>query len=227
MRPILLTIVASYLLGSIPFGYLLVRKFIGKDVRSTGSGNIGATNVARTSPKLGAITLILDALKGAAAVALAMLIAGASFHPTPVAGPEQIVAARKIAERVPDEIYLFAVVAALFAIVGHIFPVWLKFRGGKGVATAVGSFLLLAPQAVLASLFVFFLVAITSRYVSLSSVLSAALFPFFAWFFYRDIFQPPMVGIAAIAALLVICRHHENLTRLARGNEPRFQLGRG
>src|SRR5262249_28449955 len=118
---LVLAALMSYFLGSIPFGYLLVRLFHGKDVRQTGSGNIGATNVSRTSPALGAITLLLDAVKGMAAVILTRII-------------------------FPDHKQIqLSVVAALFAIVGHIFPVWLRFRGGKGVATGLGSFALLAP----------------------------------------------------------------------------------
>src|SRR5579863_1353181 len=123
MRAILITAGIGYLLGSIPFGYLLVRRFRGADVRTTGSGNIGATNVARTSPALGAATLLLDALKGAAAVLLVSII----FR-----GERDL-----------------AFVAALAAVAGHIFPVWLGFRGGKGVATGLGSFLLLTPKAIL------------------------------------------------------------------------------
>ncbi len=118
---ILLTATVSYLLGSIPFGLILVRIFRGEDVRLSGSGNIGATNVARSSPALGVLTLVLDALKGLAAVALTR-----AFFP----GRNTL-----------------AGMAALFAIVGHMFPIWLKFRGGKGVATALGSFALLAPAS--------------------------------------------------------------------------------
>jgi glycerol-3-phosphate acyltransferase PlsY len=230
MRAILLTIVASYLLGSIPFGYLLVRKFLGRDIRTTGSGNTGATNVARSSPKLGAITLLLDALKGAASVALATYVARTALQQattTVTASPDHLSLGQKLGQAGGEAVYLFAAVGALFAIVGHIFPVWLKFRGGKGVATAVGSFLLLAPHAVLASLIVFLLVAVTSRYISLSSVFAAALFPLFAWLFYRDVLEPATIVIIGVASLLVICRHHQNLSRLFSGTEPRFQLGRG
>src|SRR4030081_682321 len=123
MTAFLVTAAFSYLLGSIPFGYILLRMFRGQDVRQTGSGNIGATNVARSSPALGVLTLILDALKGLAAVALTR-----AFFP---------------GQTVLDGL------AALFAIVGHMFPVWLKFRGGKGVATALGSFAPIAPAALL------------------------------------------------------------------------------
>jgi acyl phosphate:glycerol-3-phosphate acyltransferase len=115
----------SYLLGSIPFGYLLVRIFTGEDVRASGSGNIGATNVARKSPALGVATLLLDAAKGLAAV----LVARALFS-----GPHQ---------------QLIMTTAAFFAVLGHLFPVWLKFRGGKGVATSLGAFILLTPKSIL------------------------------------------------------------------------------
>src|SRR5256886_4687371 len=118
-----LTAAFSYLLGSIPFGYVLLRIFRGQDVRQTGSGNIGATNVARSSPALGILTLLLDALKGAAAVAVTR-----ALFPDPM---------------------MLAAVAALFAILGHIFPVWLRFRGGKGVTTGPGSFLMLSSKIVL------------------------------------------------------------------------------
>src|SRR5580765_6783122 len=126
-----LTAAFSYLLGSIPFGFILVRVFRGQDVRLSGSGNIGATNVARSSPALGVVTLILDALKGLAAVALT----------------RGVFPGRNV----------LAGLAALFAIVGHMFPIWLKFRGGKGVATALGAFLRFAPMAVLVAVGIFIL----------------------------------------------------------------------
>src|SRR5438309_6457363 len=138
MHAILISAGIGYLLGSIPFGYLLVRIFRGADVRTTGSGNIGATNVARTSPKLGLVTLLLDAGKGLAAVALV-----SALFP----GIREI-----------------SFVAAFAALCGHIFPVWLRFRGGKGVATALGSFLLLTPKAMLVSPAIFIVVAVSFRY---------------------------------------------------------------
>ena len=146
----------SYLLGSIPFGYLLVRIFRGEDVRASGSGNIGATNVARRSPGLGVATLVLDAGKGFAAVWLARAVFG------------------------PEQGFLLAT-AALFAIVGHLYPVWLKFRGGKGVATAFGAFALIAPKSILCMVAIFLLVVAAFRYVSLGSVTAAAAFPPLAW----------------------------------------------
>jgi glycerol-3-phosphate acyltransferase PlsY len=192
----------AYLLGSIPFGFLLVRVFRGQDIRRSGSGNIGATNVARSSPGLGVVTLFLDAGKGLFAVYLATVL----YEPP---------------------VLPMMCIAALFAVVGHIFPVWLGFRGGKGVATAVGSFLLLAPQAVLGALVVFLLVVLSTRYVSLGSVAAAATFPLLAWLFYRAYFRPNLIAILSVASLLVIVRHRRNLGRLVAGTEPRFELRRG
>jgi acyl phosphate:glycerol-3-phosphate acyltransferase len=192
----------AYLLGSIPFGFLLVRIFRGQDIRHSGSGNIGATNVARSSPGLGIVTLLLDAGKGLLAVYLAMVLYKAPVYPV-------------------------MCVAALFAVVGHIFPIWLGFRGGKGVATAVGGFLLVAPQAVFGALIVFLLVVLSTRYVSLGSVAAAATFPLLAWLFYRAYFRPNYIAILGLASLLVIVRHRRNLGRLLAGTEPRFELRRG
>src|SRR5579862_9164648 len=136
----IIVILYSYLLGSIPFGYVLVRLFYGQDVRTTGSGNIGATNVSRTSPLLGVTTLVLDACKGAAAVFLTR-----SFFP----GQASLLG-----------------LAALMAIIGHMLPCWLKFRGGKGVATGLGSFLLLTPKAILAAVAIFLVITTAFRFVS-------------------------------------------------------------
>src|SRR3984885_8086323 len=133
MNPYLIVAPVSYLLGSMPFGYLLVRMFTGEDVRTGGSGNIGATNVSRKSPALGVATLVLDALKGSVAVILTY-----RFCNTGDVKP-----------------YLAMAIAALFAVLGHMFPIWLRFRGGKGVATALGSFFLITPKAVLVALGIF------------------------------------------------------------------------
>ncbi len=155
----------AYLLGSIPFGYVLVRLFRKEDIRSKGSGNIGATNVVRSGAKgLGALTFLLDALKGYIAV-----IAGAAVLHIPAL---QLVPAQNA-----------AALAALFAIIGHIFPVWLGFKGGKGVATALGVFTALAWLPAVASLGVFVVVCALTRYVSLASILGAAAFPVFAFLF--------------------------------------------
>ena len=200
--------VISYLLGSIPFGYLLVRVVRGEDIRLSGSGNIGATNVARSYRGLGVITLLLDAGKGLSAVSLAGIIARRSFDSG-------------------SQIYSMMCLAGLFAVLGHIFPVWLNFRGGKGVATAVGSFILLAPEAVVAALIVFLLVVLSFRYVSLGSVTASALFPLLSWLLYRTRFTPGTLLLMSITSLLVIVRHHQNVGRLLAGTEPRFHLRRG
>jgi len=205
----LLFIVAaiSYLLGSIPFGYLLVRIFRGEDVRQSGSGNIGATNVSRKSPLLGLFTLLLDALKGACAVFLA----------------------DKIFERawpgsVDVTLYPLLSVMALCAILGHMFPVWLSFRGGKGVATSVGAFALLLPRATLGAFVIFVVVALASRYVSLASIVAAVSLPIFAWYSLRNTDPQNYVAIfpIAIASVLVIAKHHDNIGRLLAGTENRF-----
>jgi acyl phosphate:glycerol-3-phosphate acyltransferase len=190
----------SYLLGSIPFGYLLVRIFHGEDVRKSGSGNIGATNVSRKSPVLGALTLILDAAKGFVAVQLAI----------------------PLSHR-PD--YRMMASAALFAIVGHMFPVWLGFRGGKGVATALGAFLRLAPVAVLVGAVIFALVVAVSRRVSLGSITTAALFPATVWTL-KVSKDPAVLALIGVAALLIVVRHYQNILRLLSGEEPRFSWGR-
>jgi glycerol-3-phosphate acyltransferase PlsY len=200
MNPFLVVAAGSYFLGSIPFGYILVRALRGQDIRQSGSGNIGATNVSRTSPALGVLTLLLDAFKGFAAVWLAR----AMF-------PHQ-------------EILLG--VAALAAIVGHMFPVWLKFKGGKGVATGLGAFLLIAPKATLLMIGIFLLVAALFRYVSLASIVAVALFPLLAWTLspYPD--APQMPIFMALASLLILAKHHENIRRLLAGTEPRIQWRR-
>lgn len=190
----------SYLLGSVPFGYVLVRLFYGQDVRNTGSGNIGATNVSRTSPWLGAVTLVLDACKGATAV----LITRARF---------------------PDQATLLSL-AALAAIAGHVFPLWLKFRGGKGVATGFGSFLVLFPKTVLLMVGIFVVIFLAFRYVSLASVLTVALFPLLVWTLHPS--EPPqMLFLVAASSLLIIAKHHQNIRRLLAHTEPRFQWRRG
>jgi glycerol-3-phosphate acyltransferase PlsY len=194
---------AAYLLGSIPTGYLLVRIFRHQDIRSVGSGNIGATNVLRSGGKgLGAATFLLDMLKGCSAVWLGAAL-GALLMPAAPARTAQAI-------------------AALFAVLGHMFPVWLRFRGGKGVATGFGVFLVAAPAAALAAIGVFFLVLLLSRYVSLASILGAASFPAFAWLLVSG--PRPAVFIAAqfAVALLIVAKHHQNVRRLFAGTESRF-----
>jgi glycerol-3-phosphate acyltransferase PlsY len=221
MRILILVALVSYLIGSIPFGYLLVRAFRGADIRQSGSGNIGATNVARASPLLGFLTLLLDALKGFGAVYLASrgeILA--SIAPDPTTLLDQGL------WPLPSDIYARCVLAAFFAIVGHMFPVWLKFRGGKGVATGLGSFILLAPRAVLVMIAVFLVVAAIFRYVSLASIIAVALFPLLAWLFhdYHDI--PLALALMTVCSLLIITKHHENIRRLLTGNENRFGANR-
>lgn len=198
----------AYLLGSIPFGYLLVRLVRKEDIREKGSGNIGATNVIRSGGKgLGAVTFLLDALKGAAAV----LLCGAMAARAGVAAGarENVVA-----------------VAALFAILGHIYTVWLRFKGGKGVATAFGVFLALAPWAALGALVVFVLVFAGSRYVSLGSILAAVVFPIFALVFPHAERTPWATAVLFLVPLIVIAKHHQNIARLMRGTEYRFGKAR-
>jgi glycerol-3-phosphate acyltransferase PlsY len=208
-------IVVAYLLGSIPFGYLIVRASQGADVRETGSGGTGATNVSRRAGKVaGAITLLLDALKGSAAVVIALWAFGL-LSPNAQAG-----AARQTA-------YWWAAAAAVATVVGHIFPAWLGFRGGKGVATGVGIFLVLAPIAVALAGVVFVLVVISTRYVSLGSILAAAAIPFFV--LGQDAYLSDVAGLipiftAAIAsALLIIFAHSGNIGRLIAGTESKFR----
>jgi glycerol-3-phosphate acyltransferase PlsY len=196
MHAILISAAIGYSLGSIPFGYLLVKTFRGSDVRTSGSGNIGATNVARTSPALGIATLALDALKGAAAVfVVSRIFPGQNTLPF---------------------------IAALAAVAGHIFPVWLGFRGGKGVATGLGSFLLLTPKAILLTLAIFVAVAAAFRLVALASIVAAASLPPLALLL--DEGNPHGVLLLAAASLLIIVKHHQNIRRMLRGAEPKFKF---
>lgn len=204
MLPVLVVIVA-YLIGSIPFGYLLVRVMSGGDVRETGSGGTGATNVSRRAGKLaGILTLVLDALKGAFAVLLARVMLG----------------------NVDVNAKWWIAAAAIAVIVGHIFPVWLKFRGGKGVATGAGVFFMLAPFALLCAGVVFLLVVLITRYVSLGSLTAVILIPFFLWL-QKFLIQPaadiraPLVAAVA-GALLIIFAHRANIARLISGTESKF-----
>jgi glycerol-3-phosphate acyltransferase PlsY len=196
----LLTLTTAYLLGSIPFGYLLVRFLRKEDVRSTGSGNIGATNVARTGgTTLGLLTLLLDALKGYLAVLLAMHLA-----PNTANGPSTL-----------------AIAAAVAAVVGHVFPVWLRFRGGKGIATALGVFIALAPLVALSSVGIFALIVATTRLVSLGSILAAVSIPFLAILLVPHRSTELLIGLSFIS-LLSILKHHANIVRLLHGKESRF-----
>jgi glycerol-3-phosphate acyltransferase PlsY len=202
----LLTAALSYLSGSIPFGFLLVRLVRGEDIRNMGSGNIGATNVSRKSPALGLLTLLLDALKGFVPVMLALWWAKSRFTDSSTERP-----------------YLLASLAAFFAIVGHIYPVWLKFRGGKGVATGLGSWIGLAPKGVLVMVVVFILMVALFRYISLGSITAAAIFPGATWLLHDYHDTPAMLGFIAASSLLIIVKHHANLGRLWEGTESRFR----
>jgi acyl phosphate:glycerol-3-phosphate acyltransferase len=198
----LLIAAMSYLLGSIPFGYLLVRIFRGEDVRQSGSGNIGATNVSRKSPMLGVLTLLLDAAKGSAAVALSYILA------------DHLVAGPPVLELLG--------VGALFSVIGHVFPVWLNFRGGKGVATGLGAFLLIAPKAALIAAGIFVIVAAVSRYVSLGSMIAVAVFPIIAGFLRQFYLSRTGLALISLACLLILVKHRENLRRLLAGTENRM-----
>ncbi len=187
-----LTPLLAYLLGSIPFGYLIVRWQKGVDVRSTGSGSTGATNVMRNLGIIGFVTtFILDVGKGTAAVLLASRL---------TSGDPRWIAASSVA-----------------AILGHCFPVWLKFRGGKGVATGVGVFLALAPLQVALALIIFAIVVAIWRYISLGSIIATAAFPLLVYFMKHP--PLPIVLGAAGSALIIITRHHANIRRLLAGTE--------
>ena len=201
--PCLLIIVVAYLLGSVPSGYVLVRIFRHEDIRQTGSGNIGATNVLRSGGKgLAAATFLMDMLKGCAAVGLGWLI---GHLLVPGMAPDNMKA-----------------LAALFAVLGHIFPVWLGFKGGKGVATGFGVFLVAAPWAALAAISVFIVVLALSRYVSLASILGAASFPLFAWWMGYGDRLPFFIAVQVAVALLLIVKHHQNIRRLLAGTESKL-----
>jgi len=189
---IIALIVFAYLLGSIPTGYIL-GKFAGVDVRQVGSGNVGATNVARAVGKWpGALTLLADAVKGMLPVAI-----GLSLTLAPAA--------------------LAALAAAAF--LGHLYPIFLNFRGGKGVATALGALLVIAPLASLLLVAIFAAVVFPTRLVSLSSIVAAALAPFALWLF----LQPrAIVLLGAFLAAMIVWRHRGNIQRLLAGTEPRF-----
>ena len=189
----IIIVVVAYLVGSIPFGYLIVRRKIGADIRETGSGGTGATNVSRRAGKAaGVLTLLLDAAKGCAAVLIAKALTG----------DEWVIAA-----------------AAIAALIGHIFPVWLGFRGGKGVATGVGIFLVLAPIALLCAGVVFVAIVALTRYVSLGSIIAAVLIPVFVW--WQSDLRPLLIA-AVLGAALIVFAHRGNIQRLASGTESRI-----
>ncbi|HEX8186338.1 MAG TPA: glycerol-3-phosphate 1-O-acyltransferase PlsY [Blastocatellia bacterium] len=200
MLPKILFVVIAYLLGSIPFGYLLVKYVFtsGEDVRKVGSGGIGATNVTRRAGvAAGLLTYVFDVAKGVVAVMLMRAVAGGD--------------------------YVWIGAAAIAAIVGHIFPIFLKFRGGKGVATGVGVYLALAPLSVLTTLFVWVMIVFFTRYVSLGSIIATAAVPLWTWLYYGvmwpDEHLTAMMVVAVAGCALIIAKHHENIDRLMKGTE--------
>ena len=199
---VLLILVIAYLIGSIPSGYLIVRATEGEDVREKGSGGTGATNVSRSAGKgAGILTLILDVIKGVFVVFLAGILSDGLF---PFA----------------DWTIAFA---GVLAILGHIFPVWLRFRGGKGVATALGVFLMLEPIVVVIALVVFAITFALTRYVSLASLvaISSITIAILALTLF-DPFELPNAIAALLSAGLVIFAHRANIQRLIAGSEPKF-----
>lgn len=185
----------GYLLGSIPFGFLIVRLTAGADIRKQGSGNIGATNVFRKSRWGGIITLLLDGGKGYVAVLVARWMGTDPAWQT---------------------------IAALAAIVGHVFTVWLRFKGGKGVATGCGAYLAISPAAVATTLGVFVLTVALTRYISLASVLATGAFPLWAYLYG----EPRAVLLwGTIGASVIILKHHQNIRRLLSGAESKFAFG--
>ena len=192
-----LTALLAFLLGGIPFGLIIVRLMTGKDVRESGSGNIGATNVLRTTGRMaGILTLLLDALKGTFAVHVADYLTHGSV--------------------------LWMSAAALAALLGHAFSPMLKFKGGKAVATFIGAFAYLTPMPLLAVVVIFILVLVYTRYLSLASIIAAGLFPVACWM----ILHPdwPVLAAALAAAVLVVVRHRDNIARILAGNERIFQF---
>lgn len=198
-------VLLAYLLGSIPFGYLIVHLRMGADVRTSGSGGTGATNVSRRAGKAaGVLTLLLDALKGAAAVLMAKWLVDAS----------------------PQSEWWIAV-AAVAVMLGHIFPVWLGFRGGKGVATGVGVFLVLMPEVLATAALLFLIVVFLTRYVSLGSIVAVLAIPILVLLRHALLRPlpdfPAMMTTALAGALLIVFAHRENIARLKAGTENRFR----
>jgi acyl phosphate:glycerol-3-phosphate acyltransferase len=201
----LITLLSSYLIGSIPFGYLAGR-LAGIDVRQHGSGNIGATNVLRVlGKKWGLPVFFLDALKGFAAVQVALFFSGRSADTAPYAD-------------------VFGILAAAVCVAGHSFPVWLKFNGGKGVATSAGALVALVPLATLTIFIVWVVVFFSTRYVSLASVCAALTLPLAvaALIYLGRIEGVVLLWFTSAMTALVVWRHRSNLSRLLAGTEPRF-----
>jgi glycerol-3-phosphate acyltransferase PlsY len=205
MLTFVLVLIGSYLLGSIPFGYLAGR-IAGIDIRKVGSGNIGATNVLRVLGKrYGYPVFVLDFLKGLGAVRIAMAI-------TMAVRPESTS---------PEAV---GVLAAVSAVIGHSFPIWLKFRGGKGVATSAGALFGLMPLAAVIGAAIWISTFLLTRYVSVASVTTVVMLPvviaIMTWLNQTD--GKALFYLSLCIAALVIWRHHSNLGRLVRGTEPRF-----
>jgi glycerol-3-phosphate acyltransferase PlsY len=209
-------LVGAYLIGSIPFSWLVVRLLKGADIRQHGSRNVGATNVARTFGKLpGIIALLLDIAKGYAAVALAQWLTSRSDWPR---------SASSFTGALHSTAFWVAL-SGLVAVLAHMFPVWLGFHGGKGVATATGAFLALDPMVVAAGAIVFVIVLLATRFVSLASMLSAASIPlFFRYLAHASIWT---VTMSALMATAIVLKHHSNIARLAHGKERRIGEGKG
>jgi len=195
--------VAAYLLGSIPFGLLVVKATAGTDIRKTGSGNIGAANVARNAGAMaGALTLLLDAAKGYLAVWLASHFTGGNIR--------------------------MMMLGAVLAVVGHIFPIWLGFKGGKGVATALGAFLPISWEAVVAGIVLWIVVVLFWRYSSLGSIVAAAAVPLLVYVLYAPGHAPPEVVTlgTVIVSVLILAKHRSNIERLITGKESKLKFTR-
>ncbi|HVT03593.1 MAG TPA: glycerol-3-phosphate 1-O-acyltransferase PlsY [Thermoanaerobaculia bacterium] len=204
--PALLVLVA-YLIGSIPFSFLIVKLVAGDDIRRHGSGNVGATNVARNFGKLpGVVALLLDAAKGWLAIHVARSLLHSPFWPP--AGPTLAPVAFWIG------------LAGFCAIVGHMFPIWLRFRGGKGVATACGVFLAINPLALAGAAIIFLIVVLTTRFISLGSIIGAASIPLLMRFMTGAPFWTLVFTIAI--SIAIISKHHDNISRLIHGKERKF-----
>ncbi len=202
----LVALVLAYVLGAIPFGYVLVKWKTGRDVRGSGSGNIGATNVLRTTGRAAGIaTLVLDIGKGYLAVWLAARLT------TPAGGEGG------------DAFWMSA--AALAVMAGHAYPVFLKFHGGKAVASFVGAFLRLTPLPMLMILLVFVGVVAVTRHISMGSIVAAAVFPLGVWLIQKP--PLPVVVSSVVAGAFIIYRHRSNIQRLHQGTESAFRFGGG
>jgi acyl phosphate:glycerol-3-phosphate acyltransferase len=202
----LIVISVAYLLGSIPFGFLLVLLVNKEDIRAKGSGNIGATNVLRSGAKgLGILTFLLDGAKGYAAVAVADFL-----------GRNQRAAS----------INNLAILAGLFVILGHMFPVWLRFKGGKGVATAFGAFLALCPLAALCAFVLWLAIVALTRYVSLASILAALVLPFLTLWLSPGKYGYITGAVVFLCCWSVILKHRQNIQRLMQGTEHGFGASR-